>query len=74
MSNVNGIEIPEAGATQEYITDKVGGFMYLVTTNVTVNQYRLDEYEKMLALAKATAEKATADAQALEAANPEKKP
>ncbi len=35
--------LPQAGSTKQYIPDTVGGWLYTVTTTVTVEQQRLDK-------------------------------
>lgn len=41
----NGKTIPDAGSTKEYITDPIGGWMYVITTSVDVTQVRLDDFK-----------------------------
>lgn len=45
---INGIEIPDAGTTKQYLPDNIGGWMYVVTTDVQVEQVRLDQFKSRI--------------------------
>lgn len=53
MPIVNGIELPEAGVTTQLITDPIGGWVYKVTTVVTVDMIRLENVQQKLQEAQA---------------------
>lgn len=42
---VNDIEVPDAGSTTQYVPDTVGGWMYVVTTSITVDQQNLNDFQ-----------------------------
>lgn len=42
---INNIEIPDEGVTKEYIADPIGGIMYVVYTNVSVQQLSLIDFQ-----------------------------
>lgn len=50
---VNNITVPDAGSTTEYIADPVGGWMYIVKTDTTVEQQNLQQFSSKLANIKA---------------------
>lgn len=45
----NGITIPDPSSKTEYIPDSVGGWVYAVTTTITVSQQRLDDFKDKVA-------------------------
>ena len=48
----NGIEIPDPGVTTEYIKDPIGGWIYRITTVVSVEQQNAQQFDKALSDAK----------------------
>lgn len=50
---VNNIIVPDAGTTKEYISDPIGGWMYVVTTTTEVEQQNLQQFKGNLADIKA---------------------
>lgn len=67
----NGIEIPDAGSTREYIADKIGGWVYVITTTVVVEQKRLDGFNQEIADAQKAVEEAQARLTELQEKAPE---
>lgn len=49
---VNNVTIPDAGLTREYIPDAIGGWMYIVTTTVSVEQKNLGDFQAQFEEAK----------------------
>ena len=49
----NGITVPDAGSTTQYISDSVGGWLYAVTTTITVEQSSLTDFQAKVDAAKA---------------------
>jgi hypothetical protein len=45
---VNNVTVPDAGTTTEVIIDNVGGWAYIVTTTVAVQQQNLNDYQASL--------------------------
>lgn len=58
---VNNVTIPDPVTTTEYIADTIGGWMYVVTKTVSVNQQNLQQFQGKLDAAKTQ----LAEAQAL---------
>lgn len=56
----NGITVPDQGTTTEYIVDSVGGWVYQVTTNITVAQLSVQRFKDNIAIADAELVKAQA--------------
>lgn len=49
----NGITVPDAGSTTQYFPDPIGGWMYIATTTVSVQQKALADIQNDLESAKA---------------------
>lgn len=49
---VNGLDIPEAGTTTQYIADGIGGWMYEVKTTTEVTQHNIAQFQAKLDSAK----------------------
>lgn len=53
----NGVNVPDESVSKEYVADPIGGWMYIVTTSVTIAQERLDSFDaKIVAATKRVAE------------------
>ena len=50
---INGITVPDPSTQTDYYPDPIGGWMYIVTTNVTVAQKALTDIQNDLAQAQA---------------------
>lgn len=50
---INGITVPDSGVSVQYIPDPIGGWMYVVTTSVAVEQKNLQSFQTQLDDAKA---------------------
>lgn len=62
---INGITIPDEGSTKQYIPDPIGGWLYEVTTYVSVKQKRLSEVQEAVTEAHAKIAEAQAVIDAL---------
>ncbi len=62
----NGITIPDESRAIEHIADPVGGWLYTVTTTVTVVPSRLDEVQRKVANLQADIAEKTAELEALQ--------
>lgn len=56
----NGITVPDGGTSRQYIADPIGGWLYIVTTIVAVQQQNLSTFQKQLEDAKEQLQKAQA--------------
>lgn len=62
---INNITVPDAGTTTQYIPDPIGGWLYVVTTVISVTQKHLSQVQDDLAAAQAKVVEAQAVADAL---------
>lgn len=64
---INNITVPDEGITKEYITDPIGGNVYVVTTSVYVQTVSLADFQTKVDVAKRQVVKAQALVDELEA-------
>lgn len=66
----NGINVPDASSSKEYIADPIGGWMYIVTTTVSVAQEKLSDFGQKIAEATKRVEVAQAELAELQTQKP----